>query len=738
MSLLIDSLADKQIWGIFVKSTKAEIKKGKGKYTPATFPNKPDVFRCNNRDLCVTKPQAKEIMESSWYKRRKCVLMMSLQFASTELGKTLNVYDIDGEKSEFDSKVMDELLADDTYIEQSPSGEGYHIFYIVPEGTRLSKIDGVGYDILSNVWVSMTDIVYKDSEIMELSTDSHYLKFTGSEPEPRLTDSDSGSGLSLADHIKVLTSGVGEVHKSQIYYSSYLRKGGLDQPETIHQINTLLEIWKGTIDPGDEAEMSRCTIRIKETKGIVEGAQVEGIVIPQIVEQAEVPVPPTIDYPESISMIRENLGKPIKDQINEFFDPFVSSFNSVILNGKIVTPLYQRIPTILELVLGLSTAGKDLNSSVPLKVFSQQDWPREIEAYIKNISNPPGGITSDTAIMQFLETHDETLLWLVTECGDNIKKMTKGGNASMEAMQESIKFIYDGHKLSPTFKVQDTKTYGKNMFSGNVKTIEFPNVSLAWYTQTKNFFPLVSLDMLTGGFAGRFNYNILSQKVKRISVYDESSGAVNNVMDKDFIGYISKCISKCKNNSERVVCSLDKDASQLLLEFDHSLDREDENLDVFIKRVAMSIEKELTVWAGHESIWKGGDPRITKDMVEAILPKYEHQVKIREGFVFDRVGEGLAQIRENGIETVLTEMLNEGLFHILSYSKNLAEGGEHRIAEMLKKGFVPKNAINQRLIKLPDFKLTTAAEQNPAWLELERANKIYVEKNGRAQFVRFV
>ena len=206
MAKLINDLIDLNVWGLMVKNinSKEEIAEWKSitgkmnkeekniymekngvmpsKYKSVfrSFPNlcAPSSYKLNSKENLMPLADVlahKKYLESTKYTKEngfEIIVMLSFIVVEELTGINLCAKDLDAEKEGYDSVRGDELLNTNTYIEMSPSGKGYHVFYEVPNGYTLKpEVKANCIDTMDQNWVSMTVDIYNDAEVMKATGD---------------------------------------------------------------------------------------------------------------------------------------------------------------------------------------------------------------------------------------------------------------------------------------------------------------------------------------------------------------------------------------------------------------------------------------------------------------------------------------------------------------------------------------------------------------------------------------
>ncbi|WP_135568199.1 DUF3987 domain-containing protein [Solemya elarraichensis gill symbiont] len=154
-------LADEPIWGYFEIPTGQKKRPGKGRhgYTHQS---------CTNPDTLYSLEEVQAELDD------KRVLTVSLKLASKKLGRLFSIKDLDAYKEGFDQDLLEYYLNEQTFIDISPSGQGYHVWYsynIKPTVTPKQ----VGVDNVTG-FITLTGNVYKDESIAEIDLDHSVLR----------------------------------------------------------------------------------------------------------------------------------------------------------------------------------------------------------------------------------------------------------------------------------------------------------------------------------------------------------------------------------------------------------------------------------------------------------------------------------------------------------------------------------------------------------------------------------
>jgi hypothetical protein len=113
----LEPLKDSRVWGVFVRH-------GDHAKKPIRLNGKTQ--SCTDPDNLMLYDEAVEHIQNSAGKHS---LAVSLSLVSQETNKLWRVMDIDAYKEEFDKSSLDTMLGLDTFIDKSPSGMGYHIWF---------------------------------------------------------------------------------------------------------------------------------------------------------------------------------------------------------------------------------------------------------------------------------------------------------------------------------------------------------------------------------------------------------------------------------------------------------------------------------------------------------------------------------------------------------------------------------------------------------------------------------
>lgn len=137
------TLANDPIWGFFeiLSGTDHRKRPGKGKNGSTQSCNKPVTL------FTLEEAQAELVGKDR-------VLSVSLKLASEKLGRVFSIKDLDAYKEGFDQDLLKYYKQEETFIDKSPSGQGYHVWYsynITPtHGPKQTGVDNVaGFITLS-------------------------------------------------------------------------------------------------------------------------------------------------------------------------------------------------------------------------------------------------------------------------------------------------------------------------------------------------------------------------------------------------------------------------------------------------------------------------------------------------------------------------------------------------------------------------------------------------------------
>lgn len=482
----------------------------------------------------------------------------------------------------------------------------------------------------------------------------------------------------------------------------------------------------------------------KDAKGEI------SIVILDKKEIGRYPTMPDIKLPEGMQFQREQFMNQVYKPNIVLMRPYERGFSSVVLNSKFLTPAFGRVPTLLSLGLSESASGKGLNSDV-IHNRLHLSMPEAFgENYIDKISSP-STITAESSFLQEMgsEERDKGMLWLVPEADNNIANFTT--NPSMRALTKSIKDLYDGHKLAAI-----RKSASKSNGGGLIESVYYPNASLAWYSQPVIFFKTVDADLLSDGFLGRFDCFMGTENSGKEYDNDDdntmfdllSSGFSPKDFDQDYLDFLYFILGQCSDTEERITARFE--SGRHLGEFSKTCKRvDDPHLNLYLKRIAMSAEKELTVFAAWEYLWKlyreGGDVIggtaendvvITEQMEKDIIPWCEYQLEVKEHHVFSRVGEGVESRRNDEIRSVVIEL--SGTPEKAAHRCGASASAIPAITKIIRdEGLVPRAAVSEVLRDRGSLGLSDSNKRK--WfidgVIGDEASDIYEKRVGRRKFL---
>jgi len=147
----LESLKTHRIWGVFETSDD----------------HKKRPIQLNGKTQSSTDESSLMVYaEAAAYMREHGgVLSISLPLASEILQRTIYVVDLDCDKPEFDQSQLNTYLEQETYIDISPSGKGYHLWYSFNrKPTRPKKIEAVDH---VTGFITLTGNVYKHRPIKQ-------------------------------------------------------------------------------------------------------------------------------------------------------------------------------------------------------------------------------------------------------------------------------------------------------------------------------------------------------------------------------------------------------------------------------------------------------------------------------------------------------------------------------------------------------------------------------------------
>lgn len=455
---------------------------------------------------------------------------------------------------------------------------------------------------------------------------------------------------------------------------------------------------------------------------------------------------PNLILPEPLQLQHEQFKNQIpKPFMPELLYPFETSFSTMLLGNKILTPLMGRTLSRIKFPIGASTIGKDNHSTNILHQLGKQEFKggsigeEIIVKMLKDINLSPASVESEGALKEIMETHAKFgYFWIYTEGSSNLGKIADSQSRYVKAISSSLIDIYDGVLL------KGSKNKGSKGNTNSIPSLDYPFCVLTWYTQPEVFFPNMTTEMLGQGFAGRGDYNFIEKvktKNKNGSIFGNTSGLKPFTppdFNKEYLKYITFVASKISSLKNKI--QLPNTGLEIIGDWEeenllNNNARDDENLQKFISRIPMSAEKELCSQAVHEHLWrcfkKKKEPFkkeiiISKKLQENMIPWMEHQLYVRENIVFERIGESVNKRREDALHEIMAN-LRVG---ILSYPN----AGENAIG-MAKLGYAPMGYLGQKLRDRGTLGYRNAGETNRFLIDLEREGKLMKESvMGREYF----
>lgn len=586
-------------------------------------------------------------------------------------------------------------------------------------------------------------ILNRDKQPVTISTDIQVDENTPTASVGKMSDASKKTVSELVDIIRTGNDGLHEAIRD---YSYGLIKDGVHESAVIQTIQGIMQaipaeslryfddvprIVKGAVDLLKEKGTG-------DTFNTIEAVRVAGK------EDAAFPRMPAFKKPEVIELVEKQFALQSFNPIPEMQAPHVDAFLAVTLNGKFLTPAYGRLPNVMGFGLAESAAGKGVNSDQVAKNLLQKYGAISNALFDANPIDTygPATITAQTSLVEELGSveRENGMIWLVPEADNNLRSFET--NASMKAIGATIKELFDGHDVKAVKKANS----GRN--TGKVPGVRMANCSLAWYSQPDVFFGVANPENLADGLFGRFSVYLYSPTEEDERLEDEllMSGWKQPDFDEDFLKFLRYTIGQCADNSIRLQVAFE--SGRHLTDFKKRCKREDNNLNLYLKRIFMIGEKMLTAWCGWDYLWtnyrKGQQPLdkdaqlIIKEEWEIEIVKWcEYQLDLKENYVFDRIGENVSELRNTAIIDVIVELQNNpekaaGMAGI----KN--EASKQIVEKTVKeKGWVPRASVAEALRKRSILRLSNNEDRKKLINSCVEADDIpiFEDRVGKMRFL---
>lgn len=537
-------LLDYYVWAVFAfdpqSHKKAPIFATDGRQQSAT-----------DATTLFTYTQAQEFIQT-----RGGVLAISLPLASEVFAdRTFYVIDLDTWKDDFPQEILEQSLAQNTFIDVSPSGKGYHLWFSFnrkpKKAQNLVGVDHiVGFVTLSQNTYRAAPILHYNLPAIEMDN-SHgqsleiYINDGSKRLSPIRAFNEQCEYISMGPRYLLekhgyITRNAGRKflypHSSTgapgvAFYPA--AKGNWEVLYSFHQDDPLtgmprdpFDVFKILEHDGDMKAAIREAARIcrpvdyETMKKLDDGnlndfndnigadTSVKESLSTGSFELPEFPKDLFSGWPEPWPLLFQCFRQLSREPNDLYLTPTFISLHAFLLRG-IATTGEGRRPQFISLTLAPSTEGKDVNSIDPLgrlRDLLVTRHPMLANSSLDKMSTKSGGPTADTSFLQELEANGGEFYWLHTEATRIYQQLSQGAktNAAVAGLQDKLNDVYDGKAIS-----------GKRKVGEVLETIHDPNVQVNLMAQPDTVMAHISDEIIDGGLLGR-NELFITIKKKRM------------------------------------------------------------------------------------------------------------------------------------------------------------------------------------------------------------------------------